>query len=127
MLFSPPVHVALIAFALVAIPLAGWALRARRGGAAILLWLIPVALVASVADLGLHALESVRAGSAYRAAPGGGRRMVFAALVLLPPVEIFYQRLVTRIAGGGLHTAARLEPLPVAPSSEQADPEDSGG
>ncbi len=126
MLFSPPVHFALIAFALVAIPLAGWALRARRVGAVVLLWLIPLALVASVADLALHALESVRAGSAYRAAPGGGRRMVFAAVLLLPPVEIFYQRLVTRIAGGGPHIAARLEPLPFDPSTEQAGPEDSG-
>jgi len=127
MLFSPPVHIALIAFALVAIPLAGLALRARRGGAAILLWLIPLALVASAADLALHALESVRAGSAYRAAPGGGRRMAIAAVVLLPPVEVFYQRLVTRIAGSGPHTAARLEPLPAAPATEQVEPEDSGG
>ena len=127
MLFSTPMHIALIAFSLVAIPVAGRFLAAKKAGAAILLWLIPIALTASAADLALHGLEGIRPGSAYRAAPGGGARFALAAVVLLPPVEIFYQRIVTRIAGGGPHTKAAGEWGADATPTDPGDPEESGG
>ncbi len=106
MLLSLPVHVALLAFGLLAIPVAGVLLGRRVAGAALLLWLIPVALTASVADLALSGLDGLRPGTAFHASSGGGLRFAIACVVLLPPVEIIYQRIVTRLAGGGPHTKA---------------------
>ncbi|GEM_PF-3245382 len=106
MLLSPTVHAVLLGAGLLAIPVAGLLLRKRVAGAAALLWLIPLALTLSAGDLILAGLEGVRPGTAYDAAPGGGFRLAFACLVALPPVEIFYQRIVTRLAGGGPHMKA---------------------
>jgi hypothetical protein len=104
LLFSQLVHSLLLGFGLIAIPVTGFLLSRRIAGAAIFLWLIPVALTASVADLVLEGLDRVRPGLGYNASPGGSMRFAFACFVMLPPVEVFYQRIVTCLAGGGLHT-----------------------
>lgn len=106
MLLPSSVAVAMIVFGVLAIPLAGKLLAAKRAGAALLLWLIPVALTLPLADAALVAIDSFRPGFRYDA-PGGPARLGLACLVLLPPVEILYQRICTRIAGGGPHVRAR--------------------
>jgi hypothetical protein len=123
MLFSTPAHVALLAFGLLAIPVTGRLLRAKQAWATALLWLIPVALTVSLADLALIAVDAVRPGTAFRSTPGGVVRLGLASVVLLPPVEIFYQRLVTRIAGGGPHMAPPGDFGEDATPTDPADPD----
>ena len=127
MLFSPTNHAVLLILGVFAIPVAGRLLARGNSGATLLLWLIPVALTASLADLALTAVDQVRPGTAFHAGDGGVVRFGLALLVTLPPVEIFYQRIVTRLAGGGPHTASPSAPDEDATPTDPADPEDADG
>ena len=69
----------------------------------------------------------MRAGTSFYGSPGGWIRFGIALVVMLPPVEIFYQRAVTWIAGGGPHTAAPGDFGEDATPTDPADPDDDPG
>ncbi len=110
MLFTPLVHAILLTVGLGGIAVLALAFRRQQLWPAILLWLVPIALVASAAD-GLLALLALRwEGLAMDGGAGDRMRFAICCLLLLPPIELFYQRTVTSLAGRGL----RYVPPPTA-------------
>lgn len=110
MLFTPLVHAILLAVGLGGIAVLVLAFRRQKLWPVILLWLVPIALVASAAD-GLLALLGLR----WTALPMDGgdgdvARFAICCLLLLPPIELFYQRTVTSLAGRGLSYVSPPEP-----------------
>ena len=102
MLFPPLVHAILLAVGFGGILVLVLAFRREQLWPAVLLWLVPIALVLSAAD-GLLALLAGR-WSSLAMDGGEGDRLRFAVccLLLVPPIEIFYQWTVTSLAGRGL-------------------------
>ena len=119
MVFTVLVHAILLAVGFGGIVVLALAFRREQLWPAILLWLVPIALVLSAAD-GLLALLALRwEALVMDGGDGDGLRFAVCCLLLLPPVELFYQRVVTSLAGRGLRYVSR-------PGSEQRpDPEAS--
>ena len=103
MLFTSTVHIALIALGVLGTVAMGLGFRKQQIWPAILLWLVPCVLTASVSDLALRRLATWWPVAAMDGGEGDWLRFAGAAIILLPPVEILYQRATTVLAGGGVH------------------------
>ena len=107
MLFTPLVHAILLVVGFGGVAVLVLAFRREQLWPAILLWLVPIALVLSAAD-GLLALLGLRwAALPMDGGDGDTLRFAVCCLLLLPPVELFYQRTVTALAGRGLRYLPR--------------------
>jgi len=109
-LFSPTIHLVLVAGGLLGILVLGLAFRREQAWATILLWLVPAALTLSVADGALALLAGLWPSFAMDGGKGDTLRFIVACGVLLPPVEIFYQRLTTELADRGVHYREAVRP-----------------
>jgi hypothetical protein len=114
MLFTPLVHAILLAVGFGGIAVLVLGFRRQQLWPVILLWLVPIALVLSAAD-GLVALLA-RPWPVMLMDGGSGDtlRFVVCCVLLLPPVELFYQWTVTSLSGRGLRY------VPLAPEREGA-------
>ncbi len=102
MLLSPLIHGVLIAVGVLGTVVLGLAFRQERAGAAPLLFIVPIALTLSAAD-GALALLSLQWPTMLLDGGDGDRwRLVIACAVLLPPIEIAYQRVATVLARRGV-------------------------
>ena len=107
MLLSCSTHCLLLLLGIGGIPLLGWALGNRRSWPALLLWLGPVFIALSAADWLLLWLGSWIPEAPFDGGRGDWLRYLVTAGLLLVPAELFSQRLITRMAGGGtFHTEA---------------------
>ena len=103
MLFTPLVHTVLIAGGLLGTVAMGLGFRKQQTWPAVLLWLVPFALTASFSDLALRALSVGWPAAAMDGGEGDWLRFALASAILLPPVEVLYQRATTVLSGGGVH------------------------
>lgn len=117
MLFSAPMHVALLAGGAGGVLVVGLAFRRERLWPVILLWLAPLALLLSAADGLLLLLSRIWPAAAMDGGGGDVLRLAAALLVLLPPVELVCHRGVTLLAGRGV----RLLPQPVRDADAPAE------
>lgn len=102
MLASPSTHVILVAVGLIGTVVLGLAFRKKKAAAAPLLWIVPFALTFSATDGALAALASWWPSMAMDHGDGDVLRFVLAYLVLLAPIEVFYQRIATVLARRGV-------------------------
>ncbi len=80
----------------------GLAFRREQVWPVLLLWVVPAALTLSAADATLHLLSGRWERLAMDGGSGDWLRFAVALGLLLPPIELLYQSLVTRMAGRGL-------------------------
>ncbi len=102
MLFTPLVHVVLLVAGALGVLVLGAAFRRERDWPAVLLWVVPAVWTLSAADGALALLGRWWAAAPMDGGSGDVLRFVIACGVLLPPVEILYQRLTTALAGRGV-------------------------
>jgi hypothetical protein len=117
-LFSPLVHAILLAVGLLGIGVMALAFRREQIWPAFLLWLVPIVLVLSGADGLLWLLSGPWPAAAMDGGEGDRLRFAVCCLALLPPIELVYQSLVTRLAGRGLR---------YLPASREGTPTDAVG
>lgn len=103
MLFSPLIHLALVAGGLLGIVVLGLTFRREQAWATLLLWAVPAALTLSATDGALYLASGAWPAAAMDGGSGDTLRFVVACAVLLVPIEIFYQGLTTSLARRGVH------------------------
>lgn len=99
-------HLALLAFAVIGTLVMGFAFRRKQTWPAILLWLVPIVLAASLADLLLRGVALLWSGA------DGWLAWTVAYLFVLPFAEVAYQVTVTTFSGGGARYIERGDPAP---------------
>ncbi len=96
-------HLALLAFTVLGTLAMGFAFRRKQTWPAILLWIVPIALGVSLADLAVRGLGLIWPGV------GGWLAYSVAFLFVLPFAEVAYQSIITAFSGGGARYTERTD------------------